>query len=281
MRFASWKVLGWLAVAAVVCAAGAAAMAAEPPAAPKVSTFAPAKDVVAQINFYASRMEDSEALQNEAAFKDALDAAKDPATGKTPDLPPQIAKDCNTVILLALAAGLHDKDNELKAAAPSLFKAAQELAKAKGFAAVKAGVAAVKKALDSTEGNPGELKWVKSASLEQLMKQVPLVNARLKRNLRGPKFKSKAKDNAGDAATLAVIAQGSIADTSEAKSDEDVQKWFGFCTQMRDAAAGLNKAVHEGNPEAADKAMSALNQSCDDCHAVFHKGAEKESAKGG
>jgi cytochrome c556 len=48
---------------------------------------------------------------------------------------------------------------------------------------------------------------------------------------------------------------------------------------MRDAAAALNKAVREGSQDAADKAISALNQSCDDCHAVFHKGAEKESGK--
>jgi len=279
MRFASCKVLGWLAAAAVFAAA-MVAVGAEPPAAPKVSSFAPAKDVAAQINFYVSRMEESDSLQNEAAFKQALEDAKDTATGKVPDLPPQIAKDSNTVILLALAAGLDDEDNQFKAAAPALLKAAQDLAKAKGYAAAKAGVAAVKKALDATEGNPGELKWVKSASLPDLMKQVPLVNSRLKRNLRGPKFKSKAKDNAGDAATLAVIAQGSMADDSEAKkNNEDVQKWFKFCTQMRDAAAALNKAVHEGNREGADKAMSALNQSCDDCHAVFHKGAEKESGK--
>jgi hypothetical protein len=103
-----------------------------------------------------------------------------------------------------------------------------------------------------------------------------LVNARLKRNLRGDKFKSKAKDNAGDAATLAVIAQGSIADTSEAKDDEGIKKWYGFCIQMRDAAAALNKAVHDGDKDAAEKAMEALNKSCDDCHEVFHKAPAKE-----
>jgi hypothetical protein len=263
MRFASCKVLGWLAVAAVACAAGGVAVGAEPPAAPKVSTFAPAKDVVSQIETYVARLEESVASEDD--FKEA--EAK-------------VVKDANTLILLALAAGLHDEDNKAKAAAPAIMKAAEELAKAKGYAAAKAGVAAVKKALDATDGNPAELKWVKSASLPDLMKQVPLVNSRLKRNLRGPKFKSKARDNAGDAATLGVIAQGSIADDSEAKkNNEDVQKWFRLCVQMRDAAASLNKAVHEGNQDAADKAMSALNQSCDDCHAVFHKGAEKESGK--
>jgi hypothetical protein len=243
----------------MVAAVFSPANAAEPPAAPKVSTFAPAKDVAAQIDTYVERLEES--VQSEDEFKEA--EAK-------------VAKDSNTLILLALAAGLHDEDVKYKAAAPSLLKAAQELAKAKGFAATKAGVAAVKKALDSKEGNPAELKWVKSASLPELMKQVPLVNSRLKRNLRGEKLKSKAKDNAGDSATLAVIAQGSLADTSETKSADQVAKWYGLCVQMRNAAAGLNKAVHDGDAKAAEKAMSALNQSCDDCHEVFHKVEKKE-----
>jgi len=256
MKFASRMVLGLvLTGGAVLCVA----MAAEPPSAPKVSTFAPAKDVAAQIDRYVGQLEES--VQSEDEFKEA--EAK-------------LAKDANTLVLLGLAAGLHDEDIKYKEAAPGLVKAAQALTKAKGFAAAKEGVAAVKKALESKEGNPVELKWVKSASLPDLMKQVPLVNSRLKRNLRGEKLKSKAKDNAGDAATLAVIAQGSMADTSEAESADQVPKWYGFCVQMRDAAAALNKAVREKDAKGAEKAMSALNQSCDDCHNVFHKVEKKE-----
>jgi len=254
--------LGALVAVVSVVAVMAWALAAEPPAAPKVSTFAPAKDVVSQIDAYMERLQESVASEEE--FKEA--EAK-------------LAKDANTMILLALAAGLHDEDNKYKAAAPAIFKAAQELAQAKGFAAAQAGVAKVKKSLDSSEGNPADLKWVKAASLEELMKQVPLVNSRLKRNLRGANFKKKATSNAGDAATLAVIAQGSMADTSEAKNPEEIQKWYDFCVQMRDAAAGLNKAIRAGDQAAAEKAMGALNQSCDDCHAVFHKEAPKESGK--
>lgn len=255
MKLASRIVLGFVVVAAMV----SWARAAEPPAAPKVSTFAPAEDVAAQIETYVERLEES--VQSEEEYKEA--EAK-------------VAKESNTLILLALAAGLHDEDVKYKAAAPALIKAAQELAKAKGFAAAKAGVAAVKKALGSKEGSPAELKWVKSASLPELMKQVPLVNSRLKRNLRGTKLTKKAQDNAGDSATLAVIAQGSLADTSETKSEDQVAKWYGFCVQMRDAAAALNKAVHAKDAKAADKAMSDLNQSCDDCHEVFHKVEKKE-----
>jgi len=68
-----------------------------------------------------------------------------------------------------------------------------------------------------------------------------------------------------------VIAQGSMADTSETKTDEQVKQWYDFCAQMREAASGLNKAIHAGDESAADAAMKKLTQSCDDCHAVFHK----------
>jgi hypothetical protein len=261
MRFTFRRILGTLTVGVAVVAV-TWVVTAEPPAPPKVSTFAPAKDVAAQIDVYMARLEESVASEDE--FKEA--EAK-------------VAKDANTMILLALASGLHDEHTKYKAAGPAIVKASQDLAKAKGFAATKAAVAAIKKALEATDGNAAELKWVKSASLPDLMKQVPLINSRLKRNLRGPKFKSKAKDNAGDATTIAVIAQGSLADTSETKNADEVKKWHGFCIQMRDAATGLNKAIRAADQAAADKALGALNQSCDDCHAVFHKEAEKESGK--
>jgi hypothetical protein len=252
-------VSGWAILAAVAVLATGTAVLADPPAAPKVSSLAPAKDIVSQIETYVNDLD--KAVASEDEFKDS--EAK-------------VAKLANTTILLALAAGMHDQDNPLKAAAPAIIKAAQELAKAKGFAATKDGVAAVKKALAETGGDAGELKWVKIASLPELMKQVPMVNNRLKQNVRGEKLKSRAKLNAGDSATLAIIAQGSLADTSEAKTPEDVKKWYGFCIQMRDAAAAVNKAVHAGDKEAADKAMEALAQSCEDCHAVFKTKEEKK-----
>jgi hypothetical protein len=251
-------VSGWAILAAAAVLVTGTAVLAEPPAAPKVSSLAPAKDIVSQVEAYVEDLE--EAVKAEADYKDNES---------------KILKGSNTLILLALAAGLHDDDNSLKAAAPAIMKAAQQLAGAKDYQAAKSGVAAVKKAMED-KGDASDLKWAKSASLPELMKQVPLVNNRLKRNFAGDKFKKKAKDNAGDSATLAIIAQGSMADTSEAKTDENVKKWYGFCVQMRDAAAAVNKAVHAGDKDAAEKAMSALAQSCEDCHAVFK---EKEKKK--
>jgi len=274
----TWSVAAAAVAAMMLSAAGA--VAAEPPAAPKVSTFAPAKDVVAQIEFYLGRIE--KAVADESEYKDA---------------DTQVVKDANTLILLGLAAGLHDQDNDYKAAAAGLMKAAQELGKvavvkelppgvqpsaaevATRYAAVKAAVAVLKKAAEAKDGNPASLKWIKVADLPETMNQVPAVNTRLKRNLRGERFKSRAKSNVGDSAAIAVIAQGSIADTSAVKKPGDEEKWFKYCIEMRDAAAGLNKAIHDGKPADGEKAAAALAQSCDNCHETFSPKAKETMAK--
>ena len=125
------------------------------------------------------------------------------------------------------------------------------------------------------------MKWTKVASLEQLMKQVPLVNTKLKQNVKGTRLKSKAKETAGLSAVIAVIAQGSLANTAEAKATtpELVAQWRKFSEQLRDAAAAVNKGIHAGNRKATDKAMGKLAESCDDCHNVFNKEAKEKMEK--
>jgi hypothetical protein len=102
------------------------------------------------------------------------------------------------------------------------------------------------------------------------MKQVPLINTKLKRYIKPEKFQKKAKDAAGYTAVIAAIAQGSVADLSETKNPEQVQQWYKFMAAMRDDAGELNAAIHNCNEPAAAKAMKKLAQSCEDCHAVFH-----------
>lgn len=251
---ARWGSLVGLAVVAA-CLVGSG-LAAEPPAAPKVSTFAPAQDLVSQVDYYLERLEAT--VESESEYKDSAD---------------KVAKDASTLAVIGLALGLHDEDNKYKNAAPALIKAAQKLAATKDFASAKAGVAAVKDAL-GTKGDPSGLKWEKVASLKELMLQVPLVNSRLKRYLRGVRFTKMAKDTAGSSATLAAVAQASIADTSEAKNPGDVEKWYKYCVDMRDAAGALNAAIRALDQKAAEAAMKKMAKSCDDCHEVFHPEAK-------
>ncbi len=261
MKFTSrWN---WIAAAlAVAVSAASGAAGAEPPAAPKVSTFAPAKDLANQVDAYIESFEE--------AVKDAEEYKA--SEGK-------LAKDANTLILVALGLGLHDEESQYKAAAPALIKAAQELADAKDFASAKAAVAAVKKAAGA-KGDPSALKWEKVASLQQTMKAVPGIDSRLKRNTRTEKaLKTKAKTSSSDAATLAIIAQGSIADTSEAKGDDQIKQWYKACELMRDAAAKVNAGVRAGDFGAVKAAKKDLEKSCHDCHEVFHKEALEKVEK--
>lgn len=226
---------------------------AGPPAAPNVSTFAPAKDLVSQVAYYLERLD--EAVASEQDYNDSLE---------------KISKDANTLIVVALALGLHDEANQHKAAAPTLMKSAQDLAATKDFASAKAAVETVKATAASQEPAPVELKWEKVADLPELMKQVPLINTRLKRLVKGSRFKSKAEETTGSSAVIAAIAQGTIADTGATNGPEQIQQWYGFSTQMRDAAAAVNVGIHALDEEATAAAMQDLAQSCDDCHAVFH-----------
>jgi len=237
--------------------------------APPVSTYAPAEELVAQVQSYAEDLEDT--VKTEEEYKDSVD---------------KIAYDSNTLILIALALGLHDSDNQLKAAAPGIIEAAQQLAAAEDYAAAKAGVEAVKAATTSAKGDPAELKWEKVASLPELMAAVPLINTKLKRYIRDGKeerLKKAADELAGCAAVVAVIAQGSLANSGDTSKPDEVDQWHRFCVQMRDSAGALNARVRaygqEGTPaafEAAKAALQKLAKSCDACHEVFHPEALTE-----
>jgi hypothetical protein len=226
----------------------------QPPAPPKVSTFAPAEDLVNQLDKYLGDL--AEGTKDDAAYKDAKD---------------NIGKQSNTVIVIALALGLHDEDSKYKANAGAIIKAAKEVAATQDLAAATKAVAALKDAAAGKEKAAVELKWEPTASLAELMKQVPIINTKLKMNLKGTKFKSKAKDTQGYTAVLAVIAQAAMADTKEAKADtpEKVKQWYDWSVKARDYAGEVNAAIRAGKSDAAEEAMKKMAQNCDDCHAVF------------
>ncbi len=240
-------------VAALTCSllviASSLSAAAEIPAAPKASSYASAKDLVAALDDYIERIEE---------------VLADP--GEFADLQSRMVKDAETISVLALVLGLHDEDNVYKAAAGELIKSSQAVAQAADYKAAKAAFEQLK-AAKSAKG-AAVTGWVRVASLKALMEQVPLVNSRLNRNMR--RFERQADGIAQDAAVLAAIAQGSMANLEETIQPSNSEKWFAFCQQMRDAAAVLNKAAVAKDEAGAKDAEAALAKSCDDCHAVFH-----------
>jgi hypothetical protein len=234
--------------------AGAPAM----PDVPKISSFAPAGDLIKQLNTYISDIENT--LQDEQEYKDS--------EGK-------IGRCSGTIGVIALCLGMHDEDNEYKARAAALIKASQELTATTDYQSAKKAFEGVKAAAEGKVPVKSELKWEKVAPLPDLMKQVPNINSKLKQNIKGVKFKSKAKDTAAYTAAIAAIAQGSMADTSNAKNPQEIKQWYEFSTQMRDAAGEANSAIHAGNEPAAKQAITKkLAKSCENCHAVFHPEAK-------
>jgi hypothetical protein len=237
----------------------AVALAADPPAPPAASTYAPTEDLTAQIDFYVKHVD--EVLENKAEFDDAAVT--------------RVKKDANTITALALVLGMHDATSNLKTAAPALVAASQKLAKSKDFDGATAAMAEVKGAMEGKGDAGGEpLKWGRVASMSQLMKQVPSVNSALKRGLTPQRFKQLQTQSAGQSATLAAIAQAVMADTHEVKNPADIDKWYQYCAEMRDAAGAVNAAIHANDLAATAGGMSRLAQSCESCHAVFRKEAK-------
>ena len=238
----------------------AASVPAELELAPSLSTYAPAEDLVPQVEEYLEDLE--EAVETEEEYNDSVE---------------NLAKRSNTLILIALGLGLHDEENQYNAAAPALLKAAQQVAAAKDYESAKAAVAAVKEAAGATGGDPTGLKWGKVASLPEIMKAVPLINTRMKRYIRSEsRLEKGADDVASYAAVLAVIAQGSLDSVDETDLPNEADQWKAFCVEMRDLCAAVNTAAREFNSEptpagfeATKGAMEALNKNCEDCHAVF------------
>jgi hypothetical protein len=228
----------------------------------KVSAFAPAEDLASQVPVYIKDLE--EAVKEEKEYGYYAE---------------QISKDSNTLILIALALGLHDQDNQYKAAAGGLMKAAQELAATKDFASAQKAVAAVKKAAATPSSAAGELKWEKVATLQPVMKKVQPIKTRLIGSLR--RMERRAKDAQGQTAVLAVIAQGSMANAAETTKPDEVQKWHECCLAMREAAVAVNAAVRAKDKEAVTATMKQLQKTCDDCHVVFFPDALEKAKEDG
>ena len=243
-----WKTLTIVAVGGIALVAGR--LSGDEP--PKVSQFAPAVDLNAQVTYYLGRLDEALADPND------YDEAKQSRVGK----------DSNTLAALALSLALHDMESKYRDGA--LLKASQKLAEGSGeYAPAAAAAAEVKAAAAGGDEKPGEIKWGKVASLSALMKQVPVVNNSLKRGLEPARFQRQAAQSAGQAATLAAIAQAVIFDDEYASDAADAAQWQTLCQQMRDAAAEVNAAVHAGKADEAQAAMKRLAKNCDACHEKF------------
>ena len=123
--------------------------------------------------------------------------------------------------------------------------------------------------LANTSVKDKEIVWEPIADLSQLMKQVPIVNNKLRRGVNGRRFRRSRDATAGHAATLAALAQASLLDTTYCSDEDDEKKWQEICAEMRDAAYSVNQYVRKGDQAAAKKGLARLVETCDACHHSF------------
>jgi len=245
----------FLSLAGLTLVLGVGVRAADPPAAPKASAFAPVDDLDKQLTYYLDRID--KALADKAEYDEGKQS--------------RVKKDANTVAILALTIGMHDGEHKLKANAGGVIKAAQELSKASDkFEGAKAASEAMQKAATATAGTK-VTKWEKAGDMVALMKAVPLINNTLKKAAADLAKGKNAETAAGAAATMAAIAQGTLVDTEAVKNAADTPKWYQFSAEMRDAAGEVNKLAKAKDQAAMAAAMSKLSKTCEDCHAVFRK----------
>src|SRR5262249_4481900 len=142
----------------------------QPPQPPKISTFAPAPDLIEQVDFFIGRATDS--LADPAEFQGANQS--------------RLLKDSHTLAVLGLTLSAHDVSHALEGTAPALGKSAEGMgAGGMNYGAAKAALADVKAARGaadsgaaSKESDPSKasdpsratVKWEKCASLPLLMK---------------------------------------------------------------------------------------------------------------
>ena len=201
-------------------------------AAPKISTFASAEDLNAELKFLAADLE--KAVANEEDYKDQVEGR---------------LCDGNTITLIAIAVGLHDQDSPLKAHAKAIAAAARKLAETTTFATTKQAVADLTAAIQGEGKGTSELKWGKVSKLVGLMKEeVPAINNNLKKSLR--RFKKRAAEVSANAATMALIAENATLYVADTKKPTEGKKWTEFASQMRAAAIDLAAKAHAGDEPA-------------------------------
>jgi hypothetical protein len=222
---------------------------------PKISTFASADDLAAELKIFVADLEKAVATQAEY---------NDQPAGR-------FERDGNTVTLLAIALGLHDQDSPFKPYAKAIAAAARKVARAKNYDPTAKAVAALKAAADGKVEGGDQLKWEKVASLNDLMtNQVPSINNRLKTSLKHFKQEGRAAAASANAATMALIAQNAKLYLDETQKPTETKKWQEFTDQLLAASEELAAKAHAGSEPEAKAAFDKMDKSCHACHAVFN-----------
>lgn len=237
-------------------AAGGSLLWAAADADSKPSSYAPAKELRSQIDYFLGRLSTDLADEKEYGVEQQG----------------RVSKDACTIAALAMVLGKHDEENPVMGKAGPVVAGANQLAKkSSDYAEAKAELDRLKKVLADNGGVQAVqvIAWGPAGDLAELMKQVPVVNNSLRRNVTGRRFQQTAEASAGAATTLAALAQVSIYDTTYCEDEAGQKRWAEICVEMREAAAEVRAAIQKADQKGATAALDKLAKSCDVCHEEF------------
>lgn len=220
------------------------------PAPEKVSTYAPAKELIAQLNLCMEEI--SESLADAETFEEK---------SKTFNM------NAATVVVIAQHLALHDEANELKKSAPAIFHAGSKLSEVEDFEAAQKAFAILQASINDESSEAEMPTWDPVVEMEPLMEEVGFLNSKLRRSVR--RLKRNQDEIAQFSATLAALAQAVSPDLSFTGDEEDAKQWMAMCGDMREACRALSAAAMADDEDAANSAIEALDQSCKDCHEMF------------
>jgi hypothetical protein len=216
-------------------------------------------DVAGQLQIYIERLDES------LAKADDYNEAKQS----------RVEKDAVTVAGLAGLLARHSGDHELKASAPGVQAAANEIAaKYREQAPAAAALLRIKQLQSGetkAEGTLDSAKTDAATDAAMLMKQIRFIDNRMKRAARDRSSSEKSRSEvAGHAATIAALAEPlARAAKRHAKTPGDVKEWIDQSNAMAIAAAKLNAAANEDAASDLRDALRAVDATCARCHADF------------
>lgn len=225
----------------------------------KVSAFAPVKEAEAQLKYFIEK------IGKDLADKEDFGEAEQQRVGL----------DASTVSVLALTLGMHDQKTKYQPIASQLIELSAAVAEnSEDYDSAKDAHAALMKAF----ANPVKPEKPQPVALDEpvadlamLMKQVPIVNAGLRKGVDDKRrfARNAQKRTAPRAVTLAAIANASMMDTNYCGDEDDEKAWKAICADMRDACADVYKALMKKDQAAAKKANQRVVETCDACHEKF------------
>lgn len=188
-----------------------------------------------------------------------------------------------TLALYAEAVAQADGSVAWSARARAVRDLAIKLAKTKNYDEARELLEKIKGLISGSEGGVtggSELPWEEVAPLQQVMKEVNLVNRTLRRYVRRESYFTRYRDRLDKAAVaMTVLAYIAAHDNSAAQEppkpvENAVAKYDAYSQDFIRLSKAALDAVRKGSYSDARKAITEMQDVCAKCHEDFRPGVE-------